>query len=67
MGIGLGAIVGIWVISGIAFWGAFVTLGLRFRTAHEPDDASAPAPEARTPGHAPSRATRDHVLARSRR
>lgn len=67
MSIGMGAAVGIWVISGVAFWSAFVALGFRFRPADEPDDARAPALDELRPEHVPNRAAPEHVLARSRR
>lgn len=67
MSIGLGAAIGLWVISGVAFWSAFVALGCRFRPTDEPDGASVAAPDAATSRHAPSRAAPDHVLTRSRR
>lgn len=66
MSIGMGAAVGIWVISGVAFWSAFVALGFGFRPTDEPDEARAPAHEPKS-GHAPNRAAPEHVLARSRR
>ncbi len=67
MSIGMGAAVGIWVISGVAFWSAFAALGFRFRPADEPDEARAPALDEPRSGYAPNQAAPEHVLARSRR
>ncbi len=67
MSIELGAAVEIWVISGVAFWSAFVALGFGFRPADEPDDARAPALDELELGHTPNRTAPEHVLARSRR
>lgn len=67
MSIGMEAAVGIWVISGVTFWSAFVALGLRFRLADEADDAPATALDEPTPGRATNGAVPEHVLARSRR
>lgn len=67
MNIGMGAAVGIWMISGVAFGSAFVALGFRFRPADECEEASAPADAAPTPRHTTSRAAPDHVLTRSGR
>lgn len=67
MSIGMGTAVGIWMISGVALWSAFVPLGFRFRPADELDDARAPALDEPMPWHAPNRAAPEHVLARSRR
>lgn len=67
MSIGMGAAVGVWVISGVAFWSAFVALGFRFRPADECEEASGLADTAPTPRHTTSRAAPDHVLTRSGR
>lgn len=67
MSIGLGAAVGLWVISGVAFWSAFAALGFRFRPADEADGASAPTLDERHRSSRSGRSAPDHVLARSRR
>lgn len=67
MSIGMGAVVGIWVISGVAFWSAFVALGFRFRSADELDHTPGSALDERRTGRTPERAAPQHVLARTRR